>query len=169
MGQQSNRIPAHGIPGLLDPGSGLFTPMGRPILTPEPQDNQDSVETPATVVSGKFVINLTITISSSIPTTETIACDAEALVFDSLSDIVDTAGIAATRSGSTATCTVTIPYSWSLTSTTDSVLITYTISSPPDPFSSSTALPRRFTNHAIAKITAPATGTTTTYNVSQTI
>jgi hypothetical protein len=77
--------------------------------------------------------------------------------------------VAATRSGSTATCSVSIPYSWRVSSASDDVYISYDISAPPQPLVSGSAFPRRYSGQPVATITIPASGTTTTYSIAATI
>jgi hypothetical protein len=132
-------------------------------------DDSDIAPPPLTTYTGKFVVNFTITISSSVPTSDTIACDVDVIVIDASGDITDDLSVSATRSGSTATCSVTIPYSWAVTSTTDAVYVAYDVSAPPQPLVSSSTFPRRYSAHPIAKITVPANGATTTYNITPTI
>jgi hypothetical protein len=83
------------------------------------------------VVTGQFKANISITIMSSIPTTTRIRCTLMASVFGSGPSINDaiseTANAAATRSGSTATCQLAIPYRWKLFNSGDKVQITYSI------------------------------------------
>jgi hypothetical protein len=69
-----------------------------------------------TTVSGIFKISFVITLASSVPTTDVIVCKLSAVPeYDSISDA---ATAPATRIGSTATCTVTLPYKWTLPATT---------------------------------------------------
>jgi len=71
-----------------------------------------------TTGTGKFVVNFTITVASTLPTTDVSACGVTASLLDvgSTFEILESATFAATRSGSTAKFTVTIPYSWTLLS-----------------------------------------------------
>lgn len=125
--------------------------------------------------TGKLVFSFTITISSTLPTTDTVACEASA----SLSDvgaagqgpiINELAAVAATRSGSTATCTVNIPYSWSLiNSSTDAVQLSYVISVPTAAITGTNGLPARVSTRTFASIKVPASGMTTTETIKATI
>jgi hypothetical protein len=77
----------------------------------------DSAAATATVThSGTFVITLNITIRSMIPTTQTLWCSAQVDGSDTAftHNYDEISGIAATRTGDTATCTVTVPYSWKM-------------------------------------------------------
>jgi hypothetical protein len=70
------------------------------------------------------VFNFTITIKSTNLGSDTIVCQADASVVDTVSfvTLTESASVKATVSEATAKCTVTIPYSWALKSpSTDSV------------------------------------------------
>ncbi len=155
----------------LSPSTAVYGRLEPKVLAPVVADNGQSDEEflPLTTYTGKFVVNFTITISSAVPTGTTIACDVGVLVIDTAGDITDDLAVTATRNGSTATCSVTLPYSWSLTAATDTVYVSYDISAPPQPLASTSTYPRRYTAHPISKITVPANGATTTYTVTPTI
>ena len=153
-----------GIPGYLDARGGFHV---LPPLAVDENEIQDAV----TTFTGTIVVNFTITVSSTIPTTDKISCLASASVFDTGSSgaIEETAAVAATRTGATATCKVTIPYSWPLVSgTTDQVSLTYEVSAP-GLFTATNGLPLRTSTQSITHIAVPKTGTTTTENVAATI
>src|SRR5215469_10974 len=124
--------------------------------------------------TGKLVFSFTITIQSSI-TSSNIACEASADIDDLGSGgqgplITEAAAVAATRSGSTATCTVTIPYSWNLlNSSTDKVQLSYAISVPSTGFSGASGLPGRISQNIFGTIKVPANGSTTTETIKATI
>jgi hypothetical protein len=162
FGQQGPGSLARSVYGRMDPRIGE-----PPSFRDTPEDAE--VLPPLTTYTGKFVVNFTITISSSVPTSDTIACDVDLIVIDASGDITDDLSVSATRNGSTATCTVTIPYSWAITSTSDAVYVAYDVSAPPQPLLSTSTFPRRYSAHPIAKITVPANGATTTYNITPTI
>lgn len=152
-----------GIQGYLDARGGFH------VLAPAIDDAalQDAV----TTFTGTIVVNFTITISSTIPTTDKISCIVNASVFDtgSTNSILETAAVAATRTGASATCKVTIPYSWPLvTGTTDQVSLSYQISAP-GLFTATNGLPLRNSVQTFAHIAVPKTGTTTTETVVATI
>jgi len=162
LAQQTQRfIP--GIPGYLDARGGFH------VLLPAIDEN--AIQDAVTTFTGIIVVNFTITISSTIPTTDKISCLASASVFDtgSTGSIQETAAVAATRTGATATCKVTIPYSWPLVSgSTDQVQLTYEISAP-GLFTATNGLPLRTSTQSIAHIAVPKSGTTTTETVVATI
>jgi len=165
--QEGSSAVPRAVYGRLDPRTGIFTPLRQlPAVNPEADAEEPP---PTTTYTGKFVLNFTITITSAIPTGTVIACDGNATLVDSTGDESDSLSNSAVRSGSTATCSVTIPYSWAVTSTSESVYVTYDISAPPQPLSSSATFPRRYSSHPLAKITVPANGATTTYTISATI
>jgi hypothetical protein len=147
-----------GIRGYLDPETGTFHVL--------PHATDDAVPPPATTFSGKFVFNFTITVDATIASTAKIECLATALVEDNVTGgspniITEEAAVVATRSGTTATCTVNIPYSWSLvTGSTDKVNLGYTIQAPSE-VAATAALPARISSQQnFASISIP-TGTTT--------
>jgi hypothetical protein len=152
---------ANGIPGYLDPRTGEFHPMPA-----HPASGMQAI-IPFAATTGKFVYNFTITISSTLPTSDVIACQSESTVYDTSSgrEFDETAAVAGTRTGSTATCTVDIPYSWTLSSTTDTVSQTETVTVPDN----SASLPLRISSQTLAAIKVPASGSTTTTAVKFTI
>jgi hypothetical protein len=154
---------APGIQGYLNPRTGVFHSIrSRPPL--------DAAEPPATTTfTGTLVVNFTITVSSAIPATQQIGCVAGASFIDnSIKEIVDLAGTAVTRgTGSTVTCSVTVPYSWTLaTASTDSVVIGYSITSPVNFSTPAGEWPHHALSTTLVKIKVPASGTTTTENVA---
>jgi hypothetical protein len=139
------------------------------------EDNPDVGQAALTTFGGTFVFKITITVKSTNLGTDTIACSAGVGVIDqNPTTFVVTgtweegAAVAATRSGSTATCTVTIPYSWSLANgTTDTVNPDYAIEVPGA--AANPPLPSRFNSHSLSSMHVPANGTTTTITVAATI
>ena len=157
-----NAATVHGIPGYLNPRTGAFHP------TP-PVDDQ-AVEAPAaTTFTGKIVVNFTITVSSAIASTNKIGCNVGASLEDGIgtttpSFIEEDAGTAVTRgTATTVACSVTIPYSWKLTtSTLDSVSISYIITSPVEVATPAGEYPLRSSSQSIVTIKVPLNGATTT-------
>jgi hypothetical protein len=161
--QTTRRTP--GIPGYLDARGGFH------VLPPMIDDTNNADIDAVTTFNGTFVVNFTITLTSSIPTADKISCLATATVFDTASTntIEETAAVAATRTGTTATCKVTIPYSWQLASgTTDQVQLTYEISAP-GILTTTNGLPLRTSLGGLGHIAVPKNGTTTTETVVATI
>jgi hypothetical protein len=160
---QAGQLPGAtmGIPGYLDPRTGEFHAV--PV---RPAAVMGGIM-PNAVITGKLVYNYTITIKSTLPTGDVIACNTSNDVFDTTSgkEFDEMATVAAVRSGSTATCTVDVPYSWTLTGTSDTVSATEMVTVPSD----STSLPGRVSSQTLTAIKVPATGTTTTTAVTFTI
>lgn len=160
-----NATATRGVLGYLDPHTGAFRVLPHPNAEAEP---------PATTtVTGKLVFNFTITVDATIASTAKIACSASAITEDNLSSgnpsiFEEEASALATRTGSTATCTVNIPYSWKLaTSSTDSIVLEYTIDAPVEA-TSTTVFPTRLSSATVATIKVPASGTTTTETITAT-
>ena len=129
-----------GIQGYLDPKTGAFR------ILPTPDD--DSVDLPLTVTGGSATASLVDVATSNF--------------------IEEQAAVLATRSGSTATCTVTIPYSWNLASaSSDKVSLTYSIDAPVEA-TANTAFPERLRSQSVATISVPANGATTNESITAT-
>lgn len=157
--QNLNHSSVSGIPGYLDARTGIFTAM--------PPAAASEEAPPVTPTTGTFVLNLTVTILTSYPGTETFSCGLSANTFESATGLsfFESHQVAATKSGSTLTCSFGLPYSWALTTpTNDSVTVSYTVNAV-----NGTGLPNREAEHGIAHIKVPATGTTTTYTLATAI
>lgn len=156
---------SHGIVGTLDPQTGAFKPLIKPTVV-EDLEAAPLITTPTT---GTFVVNFTITVKSTL-TGDTIACSVEATAEDITSGhiILENASVAATRSSPTAAkCTVTIPYSWVLTTpATDIVSLQYSITAP---VGGTSPLPSRLSSQTISNGKVPTSGATTTINLNATI
>ena len=165
VGDQSPRaVPRHLTAGTTNP---------RPMVV---EDNLDLALASLTTFGGTFTFKITITIKSTNLGSDTIACGATASVGDfstttgvNSGSYVEEAVVAATRSGSKATCTVTIPYSWGLVNgSTDLVGLSYSIELF-NPTVGSGSLPSRINDHSLPNMHVPANGTTTTINAAATI
>jgi hypothetical protein len=147
--------------GYFDYATGAFRPVG------QTEDFEWGSEA-ASLLTGTIVVNFTITIKSAIPTTSPISCGVEATVTEvsavGVNLIFDTAAVAATRTGNTAKCTVTIPYSWMVSnSATARLSLTYNLAlSKPG----TTGLLLRSSVGSIASIPIPANGATTPQTVN---
>jgi hypothetical protein len=120
-----------------------------------------------TPTTGEFVFNFTITVSSTI--TAKIDCGAILTVSgDTVTPaITETENAEAVRSGNTATCTVSIPYSWNLgTPTTDKISVVIGVEAPVFNYG---LVPYRATEQRLASIAVPANGATTTEAIAVTI
>ena len=161
--QKTNETTQHGIPGYLDPRTGTFKPLAN--LAPQEEPEIEA----ATPSPGDFAVTFNISVKSSIPSTETIACAFNAQVFGDASGktVTDSMTVAATRSGATATCKLKMFYSWPLTSpNTDSVSLDYQIVTGEFV---SPALPIRLSTQTLSSIKVPAIGATTTMTIAATI
>lgn len=163
----ANRV----VPGTYDPITKTIRPLTLPVssaLTPEAA---------GPTFTGKFVTKFTINVASAFPTNYPIECDVEATGFDGLSTSTpafyfEAAATTATRvSATSATCTVTIPYSWPniRTAASDTVALSYFIIATTAPTSAGIANFVRESSQAIGTIKLPASGTTTTETVNATI
>jgi hypothetical protein len=151
-----------GVLGYLDPATGVF----RPIVPA--QTLEDEIAPPVAATTGKLVYNFTFTIASTGLGTDTITCSANASVFEATSAFsgTETATVKATVKGTTATCSVTIPYSWALkAATTDSVSLSYQVLATP----TAAGLPARISTQSLPTIKVPASGATTTETIASTI
>ena len=166
FGQLADDATSRGIPGVLDPHTGVFK------LAPSlGLGDADAIAAATTTFNGKFVVAFNINVQSNVPSTYKIGCQVSATVLDvgSGNTILESAMVVATRSGTTATCTVTIPYSWGLASAaTDKVMLNYLITSPVMA-TATTALPSRTSSQGIGQIAVPANGSTTNKSVNATI
>jgi hypothetical protein len=109
-GSASAQSAPSGIPGTFDPTTRVFVP--------QPASTTTATSRAAASRSGQVNVAMTITIASSIPTTTPIVCG---LAISHMgvqgAYYTEAAQTPAVRSGSTATCTVRIPYLWSLADT----------------------------------------------------
>ena len=164
-GQAARPIASSGVAGTLDPKTGIFTAF-LPSVAQDPQDTSFT----ATTYNGKLVFNFTITVASSLPSTAMISCDASARVLDNPSGggnfLSESGAVTATRNGSTATCAITIPYSWPLvTGSTDMMTLSYFISA----FGGTLGSSSRSSSQGIGTFKIPSPGVTSTFAVKSTI
>jgi hypothetical protein len=145
-----------GVPGFMNLSTGKFTP--KPTASPAAAPIG---------VSGTIVLKITAVVESSIGASVPIVCNASIYTSDasSFSNEVDVQQFAATRSGSTATCNISMPYLWTVSSTSDTVFISYSIGSQPD--TQTNIISHQFTN--LLSITLPKSGATTTIGQGPTI
>jgi len=157
---QQSTSSGRGIFGFLDARTGAFHPA-----VPQALTSNGEVAALTAATTGKFVFNFTISVQSALASTVGIECNASAETFEATTQhtILEDAAVSATRTGSTAKCTVTIPYSWVLTTpTTDMVTLSYQLSAP----TAAPALPSRLSTQTVAVIKVPLTGATTTETIS---
>jgi hypothetical protein len=135
-GQAASSSAKPGILGYLDPQTGAFRAV--------PSVAEDSVDAAALATFGG-TINVTLTITLKTTVITTVNCTAEVTVQDAITTgvprfIAETDTVAATGTGTTRKCVLSIPYSWSLaTQSTDNMSTTYTVSGS----AASNALPQR--------------------------
>ena len=148
-----------------------FDPQTRTLIA-LPQVDNASAEAPALMTfTGTFVFNFTINVKANISSTAKIQCTATATVLDlgSGNDIIESNTVLATRSGTTATCSPTIPYSWNLaSSTSDKVSLGWTLSAPGQATSTAVVPARLSEQFSFASFAVPANGTTTTETLTPT-
>lgn len=164
MGQAASNAPRPGILGYLDPHTGAFLPV--------PQATEEAAEPPAvTTVTGTVTLTITVTIKSTGITT--VTCSQQESVEDALTSgsprfLSETNTVAATGTGSTRTCKLSIPYSWGLsTESSDKMLTGYTVSGAA---SATGALPARTSsNTQLDSRAIPANGATTALTAAVTI
>jgi hypothetical protein len=114
-----------GILGYLDPHTGAFRPV--PAAA---EEALDAAAAAATTFTG--TINVTLTITLKTTTLTNINCSLEVSVFDAITTsgrfFGESNTVAATGTGTTRTCKLSIPYAWSLTSqASDNVSTSYTV------------------------------------------
>jgi hypothetical protein len=165
LSQTTTGADKSGIPGILDPKTGSFKPL------PQAGSGIEEVLAASTTVTGKLVFNFTITVSSLGLTGDTVVCNADASLLDSPTTggifITESASVGA-KEASTVSCTVTIPYSWTLaTMSSDRVSLSYSISVVGS--TATTAVPNRVSAHGLGSISVPANRTTTTHIIKATI
>jgi hypothetical protein len=172
--QQTKASQEKGILGYWNPNTGTFSPL----IQAAPDSGVSPDVAPTT---GKFVFNFTLTVLSTVPKNGQVGCEADANTLESSTgqDITEhVTGIATLSSGSTWTCSVSMPYSWNLsTPSTDTVSLHYVISID-DGFeitaTNGTAtlvapLVPRSSEQYLPSIKVPATGTTTTEAIAATM
>jgi hypothetical protein len=111
---QAAGIPANGIPGYYNTATSTFVPLvikSAPAAAPVNR-------------TGTLKITINLTIESAIGTDEPISCSASTETFDSsFSNSAGTSGII-TRTGSTGTLTMLIPYDWTMANSGELATIT---------------------------------------------
>jgi hypothetical protein len=134
--QTANSQAKPGILGYLDPHTGAFRPV--------PAVAEDSAEAPAaTTFTGTVTVTLTISLKTAGLTN--ITCSESVSVVDAATTgspriFEESNSVAATGTGTTRTCKLSIPYAWSLTSqASDSMTTNYAVVG----FTGTTGLPQR--------------------------
>jgi hypothetical protein len=155
------------ILGYQDPETGVFHPLLRAV---------PDVTTPPT--TGTFKVTLNITVKSAFPTgtTRTILCntffDVTAIdQTDAISSYSESAYKDATGGSGAFTCTLTIPYSWVLPTTTLQKTLTgeYQVTVTNSTATAGPAILRLSTGDFLSTSTIPANGSTSSFTVNVTI
>ncbi|MGA2809275.1 MAG: hypothetical protein ABSE87_14185 [Terracidiphilus sp.] len=161
--------------GYQDPQTGAFHPLAHtvPLVTTAP-------------TTGKYEVTFDITIDSTFPKGATLLCNVdliESSVTESTTPTVieygETASSSMAVSGSTATCTVNLPYSWAIPASTAKAPVVSTVSGSYSVFvfsSSSTTITsatleglRSVSSTLPIPTTVPKSGATTTATVDATL
>src|SRR5579864_557352 len=121
-GQTASGSASPGVLGYLDPRTGAFRPV--------PSVNEEVVDAASLpVFGGTITVTLTITLKTTALTN--ITCSAEVSVLDGTTSpriFAETNTVAATGTGTTRTCKLSIPYSWGLsTQASDNMSTGYTV------------------------------------------
>jgi hypothetical protein len=117
--------------------------------------------------TGTFVLNFTVTIKSIVPGAFPIHCTATILPIDASGlSYTEIKSVAGTRSSNTATCSISIPYSWILASTGTAMVQTqYMVGTQ----GTGSSLVLREATGSLPGVTLPANTTTLTRSVAVTI
>ena len=150
--QTTNSQAKPGILGFLDPHTGAFRPV--------PAVAEESLDAPA---AATFTGTITLTITVTLKTTglTNITCSEEVSVLDgttSFSSFGESNTVAATGTGTTRTCKLSIPNSWGLTTqASDNMTTSYSFVG-----TTGTTLPQRSSSHfPLDTRKAPANGAIT--------
>jgi hypothetical protein len=146
--------PTPGVLGYFNAATGAFTPaMAR------------RLPTTSLTRTGTIKVVVTLSIESAIPADYPVSCSANVSAYDASFTNSAYAYADAVRSGATAACTLTIPYNWTLSATTDTVTVSFAASAG----SSSLDQVTHSTGHSFTAFTVPATGTTTSLTLSDSL
>ena len=161
-GQTADVSAQPGVLGYLDPHTGAFRPV--PLGAGEVEE-PDAL----TTFGGTITVTLTITLKTAGLTN--ISCTVGVDVVDQVANariFNEAAAVAATGSGTTRTCKVTIPYAWALaTQASDSMSTNYTVLGRG---SVTTGLPLRSSSLVpLDTRKVPANGATTTLTAAVTL
>jgi hypothetical protein len=154
------------IRGTLNTQSGIFVARpGKAAI-----EEAEATNLTASTVTGTLSFTYNITLKSGFPDTTAIRCSATASTRDEnyseTSIYYDIKSALATRSGSTATCKVSIPYSWLLANPASTMLsMDYTVTAIP---ASENGVSRHHMGN-LATITVPTNGTTTFRTINVTL
>lgn len=118
-GQAAASRATPGVLGYLDPQTGAFRPVPAAV-------DQDAELAAATIFGGTVTLTITITVKTVSLTN--FSCNATVSTIDGATLFSESNTVAATGTGTTRTCKLSIPYSWGLaTQTIDSMTTNYTV------------------------------------------
>ena len=158
-GQAANGPGKSGILGFLDPHTGAFRPVP-----------SAGAEGPEALTTFTGTINVTLTITLKTTAITNVTCSEEVSVIDAITSsprfFAEGDSVAATGTGTTRTCTLSIPYSWALaTQPNDTMSTSYVVAG-----TKGTGLPTRSsTLSPLDTRSVPANGTTTTLTAAVTL
>jgi hypothetical protein len=113
-----------------------------------------------TVFNGTLTLKMTISIVSNISTATPVQCAFNITVFGASDSVEENDTVTATRSGSTAVCTLVVPYTWHLyTASGDQVNLSYSATAKDDNDNG------RFTTNSLGPIGVPANGSNQSFSV----
>jgi len=169
LAQDTNAVQNKKVLGYQDPQTGAFQPLAREV--------PEAASTAPT--TGTVTLTLNITVKSKFPTgtSRTIVCSSEltestiSTSFTSSSMNIENASVNATGSGTTYTCTVSIPYSWILPSSSYSTSLTgdYTVEVVNTANTAAPALLRYHASDFMVLSKIPANGVITSYTLNVTL
>jgi hypothetical protein len=160
--QTANGPSKPGILGYLDPQTGAFRPV--------PSAAEEGPEAAAlTTFTGTITVTLTITLKTTGLTN--IICAEEVSVIDAITTgprfFGESNSVAATGTGTTRTCKLSIPYAWALaTQASDNMTTGYSVVGS----TGTTGLPQRTSTHSpLDTRKVPANGATTALTAAVTL
>lgn len=156
---ETNKTPVFGY---MDPKTGLFHSLTRQVRSAE--------EPTISPTTGKFVFNVTITVSAGLSSSAVIGCTVAGGVADlTTGEFTNVVSVTAARSGRTATCTLNVPYSWDLAApASDVVAFDLSVTAAVGKLGSASFYEESFTAPGITT-KVPANGATTTEDITTTI
>ena len=163
VAQQSKEVT---IPGFYNPKTHTFQAKVLPAVDPE------TANAAAKVYTGTLEYEITAKLVTPVTSGHELACTVSALVEDlsGTGFYQEGASGVAKVSGSTATCTINIPYSWSLVDgTTDTVTLGYDLEIVPTSTTNLATYTSRTHSSELAPIKIPTSGAATPIIISATL
>lgn len=106
----------HGIPGYLNPKTGMFTTRAQS----EHSNAVPALSGTGTYYYGEFVISLLVFVGDAFPANTVYACSGAVTAYDGSGSYTETAaGTASAPSGGWTTCTLNMQYYWQLSTPAD--------------------------------------------------